>query len=129
VAAAATCLRALYALALWLVSAWLAEAARFGLAAGVAVGTKFSAVPFIGLALPALALTRAATAWRQAPGAGPRAWLVGLTLAGLAALLPLALAYRSEEHTSELQSRGHLVCRLLLEKKKKKTAYHDMTEL
>src|SRR5690625_887830 len=29
-------------------------------------------------------------------------------------------ATRSEEHTSELQSRGHLVCRLLLEKKKKK---------
>src|SRR5690625_905318 len=29
-------------------------------------------------------------------------------------------AVRSEEHTSELQSRGHLVCRLLLEKKKKK---------
>src|SRR5690554_7413004 len=27
---------------------------------------------------------------------------------------------RSEEHTSELQSRPHLVCRLLLEKKKKK---------
>src|SRR5690625_6576321 len=27
---------------------------------------------------------------------------------------------RSEEHTSELQSRGHLVCRLLLEKKKPK---------
>src|SRR2546422_8092473 len=29
------------------------------------------------------------------------------------------VAYRSEEHTSELQSRLHLVCRLLLEKKKK----------
>src|SRR5690625_6692804 len=29
-----------------------------------------------------------------------------------------ASAPRSEEHTSELQSRGHLVCRLLLEKKK-----------
>src|SRR5690625_6872364 len=29
---------------------------------------------------------------------------------------------RSEEHTSELQSRGHLVCRLLLEKKKTKSA-------
>src|SRR5690625_6554665 len=28
---------------------------------------------------------------------------------------------RSEEHTSELQSRGHLVCRLLLEKKNNKT--------
>src|SRR6266508_6228200 len=31
---------------------------------------------------------------------------------------------RSEEHTSELQSRGHLVCRLLLEKKKKKIIKH-----
>src|SRR5690554_7107859 len=30
-----------------------------------------------------------------------------------------ALVRRSEEHTSELQSRPHLVCRLLLEKKKK----------
>src|SRR5690625_7107490 len=29
------------------------------------------------------------------------------------------IMHRSEEHTSELQSRGHLVCRLLLEKKKK----------
>src|SRR3989449_2989734 len=31
---------------------------------------------------------------------------------------------RSEEHTSELQSRLHLVCRLLLEKKKKKKKEH-----
>src|SRR5690554_7244604 len=31
---------------------------------------------------------------------------------------------RSEEHTSELQSRPHLVCRLLLEKKKKKNKKH-----
>src|SRR2546422_10178734 len=31
---------------------------------------------------------------------------------------------RSEEHTSELQSRLHLVCRLLLEKKKKKDEHH-----
>src|SRR5690625_5728211 len=30
---------------------------------------------------------------------------------------------RSEEHTSELQSRGHIVCRLLLEKKKKNKIY------
>src|SRR2546422_9409047 len=30
------------------------------------------------------------------------------------------ITFRSEEHTSELQSRLHLVCRLLLEKKKKK---------
>src|SRR2546429_6763570 len=32
--------------------------------------------------------------------------------------LPLGIGQRSEEHTSELQSRLHLVCRLLLEKKK-----------
>src|SRR5205823_13795594 len=32
-----------------------------------------------------------------------------------------ALAYRSEEHTSELQSLAYLVCRLLLEKKKTTT--------
>src|SRR2546429_4276711 len=32
---------------------------------------------------------------------------------------------RSEEHTSELQSRLHLVCRLLLEKKKKKRAHES----
>src|SRR5437870_9600866 len=32
---------------------------------------------------------------------------------------------RSEEHTSELQSRGHLVCRLLLEKKKTNKKTHN----
>src|SRR5439155_27256725 len=36
---------------------------------------------------------------------------------------------RSEEHTSELQSRGHLVCRLLLEKKKTKTCWLDERNL
>src|SRR5258708_21612113 len=36
-------------------------------------------------------------------------------------LEPVAVELRSEEHTSELQSPDHLVCRLLLEKKKKKT--------
>src|SRR2546422_5191833 len=45
-------------------------------------------------------------------------------LQGLGAECPLDLLevslLRSEEHTSELQSRLHLVCRLLLEKKKKK---------
>src|SRR5207302_8080640 len=40
----------------------------------------------------------------------------------LACLILLILGWvRSEEHTSELQSRENLVCRLLLEKKKKKT--------
>src|SRR5690625_7078814 len=37
---------------------------------------------------------------------------------------PPSPSTRSEEHTSELQSRGHLVCRLLLEKKKKLARNH-----
>src|SRR5258708_16430024 len=37
-----------------------------------------------------------------------------------------AVLKRSEEHTSELQSPDHLVCRLLLEKKKKKRRSYDM---
>src|SRR2546422_5654716 len=45
-----------------------------------------------------------------------------VTLGGVA---PGTLVDRSEEHTSELQSRLHLVCRLLLEKKKKQKENHD----
>src|SRR2546427_7417524 len=37
----------------------------------------------------------------------------------------LTKARRSEEHTSELQSQSNLVCRLLLEKKKRNTPLHD----
>src|SRR3712207_8795655 len=37
--------------------------------------------------------------------------------------------YRSEEHTSELQSRQYLVCRLLLEKKKKYSIVHTIYTL
>src|SRR5258708_18115400 len=37
----------------------------------------------------------------------------------------LLLTLRSEEHTSELQSPDHLVCRLLLEKKKNNLSTHD----
>src|SRR5690606_41954354 len=40
----------------------------------------------------------------------------------------LFLAVRSEEHTSELQSRENLVCRLLLEKKKKKNTTDQSTK-
>src|SRR2546430_8504724 len=39
-----------------------------------------------------------------------------------------ASATRSEEHTSELQSQSNLVCRLLLEKKKKKRCTHTASE-
>src|SRR5258708_35624005 len=43
---------------------------------------------------------------------------------GALEFLRRARLYRSEEHTSELQSPDHLVCRLLLEKKKKKSKQH-----
>src|SRR3989442_7815939 len=61
--------------------------------------------------------TRASTGCAPATGApsgcGTRRW---------------SFSMRSEEHTSELQSRPHLVCRLLLEKKKKDCQLHK-TEL
>src|SRR2546429_4438713 len=45
----------------------------------------------------------------------------GLSYGGFFTLIAMTDQPRSEEHTSELQSRLHLVCRLLLEKKKKPT--------
>src|SRR5690625_6102591 len=45
--------------------------------------------------------------------------LAVVVVPALAAQVAGTQSSRSEEHTSELQSRGHLVCRLLLEKKKK----------
>src|SRR5690554_7637537 len=63
-----------------------------------------------------------------APGICPRSYTPGFTLTSR---IRMSLFFRffanhsvdtkkrSEEHTSELQSRPHLVCRLLLEKKKK----------
>src|SRR3712207_8569771 len=53
-----------------------------------------------------------------------------LTLSATAAkdvFAPLVREGRSEEHTSELQSRQYLVCRLLLEKKKKNTTWNYST--
>src|SRR5437868_10383963 len=49
-------------------------------------------------------------------------------IADLAATAVPARALRSEEHTSELQSRFDLVCRLLLEKKKKITTAAGISE-
>src|SRR5438445_8165150 len=52
------------------------------------------------------------TLFRSSRRPARRAWPCGCG--------PTGHARRSEEHTSELQSRQYLVCRLLLEKKKKK---------
>src|SRR3989442_7905130 len=54
---------------------------------------------------------------RRSTSLAPRVLIVGGGFAGVTTALELAKR-RSEEHTSELQSRPHLVCRLLLEKKK-----------
>src|SRR3989442_14069913 len=48
--------------------------------------------------------------------------LVGTLCMAFAWARAARVSQRSEEHTSELQSRPHLVCRLLLEKKKRKDA-------
>ena len=113
VAAAATTLLALYALQRWLVSALWRDAVLFGLASGLAVVTKFSSVPFIGVSLIVLAAVHAAcmhpsatpaavaSTASGAPAASPRAprrslWaarLGGLALAALAGLLPVWIAY------------------------------------
>src|SRR2546429_2070009 len=66
----------------------------------------------------------------QAPSQSPTLPNPIVSAAGRSALPLLAIVdsrpkqTRSEEHTSELQSRLHLVCRLLLEKKKKKHRRH-----
>src|SRR2546430_5533150 len=51
----------------------------------------------------------------QASAGQSKAWIIG------ASVRPVS---RSEEHTSELQSQSNLVCRLLLEKKKKRAPSH-----
>src|SRR5690625_6739202 len=53
--------------------------------------------------------------WQELPGMGIGQDPVPIHVSG---------RQRSEEHTSELQSRGHLVCRLLLEKKKTNDRSH-----
>src|SRR5439155_14457224 len=54
-------------------------------------------------------------AWKKVINAGS---LIAVSTVTMPLARNSATTCRSEEHTSELQSRGHLVCRLLLEKKK-----------
>src|SRR3712207_8433254 len=51
-----------------------------------------------------------------------RAFVAAALASGALVLASLPVLFRSEEHTSELQSRQYLVCRLLLEKKKNRAS-------
>src|SRR3712207_7396210 len=72
-----------------------------------------------GVALEIDSEVPSAVAAEAAPARGKFAALVELTKPRITFLIVLtsAAGFRSEEHTSELQSRQYLVCRLLLEKK------------
>src|SRR5688572_32320438 len=71
------------------------------------------------------------TLFRSMPSASPKRNPI-MGVIPIAALPPVSnrqpakkeAAFRSEEHTSELQSQSNLVCRLLLEKKKTKSINH-----
>jgi hypothetical protein len=128
VAAAATILLALYLLQRWLLSGTPRDAAFFGLASGVAVATKFSGVPFIGLSLVVLAIVR----WlltRKAPppesaAAGPAPlpgtaaqWLGGLAVAACTTLFVLFLVYAPRAaHHPGTDFRFHWAITYLLQK-------------
>jgi len=111
VAAAATTLLAFYALQSWLSSARWRDAVFFGLAAGLAAGSKFSAVPFLGLGFvvlgasqyglrrqgEALAVRIGSTGSKETAGGralpSMRQWVIGFVIVMFFAALPLAVAY------------------------------------
>src|SRR2546422_6785213 len=66
--------------------------------------------------------TRQTDVWYVPPGDRLLVVLVDVRQGSKTEGVRVRLVLRSEEHTSELQSRLHLVCRLLLEKKKKEKA-------
>src|SRR3712207_9167807 len=70
--------------------------------------------PYTTLFRSKAATSAAHPAWLSSPMVGGNAMIEAAKITGITP------AMRSEEHTSELQSRQYLVCRLLLEKKKKK---------
>jgi hypothetical protein len=107
VAAAATVLLALYALQCWLESARWRDAVFFGITAGVAVGSKFSAIPFLVVGFVVLAGAQWVLERRGAgsggahgaaldarpPGVPARPRLLGFAIIVAMAAVPLFIAY------------------------------------
>jgi 4-amino-4-deoxy-L-arabinose transferase-like glycosyltransferase len=97
VSAAATTLLALYASQSWLSSPGWRNTVFFGLATGVAIATKFSAIPFLVLGFGVLAIAELVMRWRADPGAPPaaaiRGRIGGLVIVALVCLVPICLAY------------------------------------
>jgi hypothetical protein len=124
VAAAATVLLALYALQCWFVSGRWRDAVFAGITAGIAIGSKFSAVPFLILGFAVLGAAqgvlarrgrrtatdakgasadqRAASAVRALPESQWRRRTSGLAIMALTALVPLFIVYAplSSAHSS-----------------------------
>src|SRR3712207_8834263 len=67
--------------------------------------------------------------WEEAPAMATTAIARGPIRDVVTSRTPAASASRSEEHTSELQSRQYLVCRLLLEKKKTKKNHSGLSNV
>jgi 4-amino-4-deoxy-L-arabinose transferase-like glycosyltransferase len=114
VPAAATTLLALYLAEVWLGSGRWRDAALFGLAGGIAVATKFSAIPFLGFGVAALSLVHAVPYLRQGRSvlANRQLWLaigasrgLALAAAGLVAASCVALVYGG--HFIYLTDRAH----------------------
>src|SRR2546430_8905074 len=67
--------------------------------------------------------------WRRAEGSPVSAAVrLGKSISAEVDSTAILPTRRSEEHTSELQSQSNLVCRLLLEKKKKRSSTTDISE-
>src|SRR5947208_6708783 len=84
--------------------------------------------PYTTLFRSTFAISRSASSRLRSAGAlpPPRRARSGTAASAAAGVPKRAISWRSEEHTSELQSPDHLVCRLLLEKKKELDRENDL---
>lgn len=127
VAAAATVLLALYALQSWLERPDWRNAAFFGLSTGLAIGSKFSAIPFLVLGLLVLGGAHAVLRWRGSRGAVSAQAarhegsslvdrIAGFAVVLVMASLPLFLAYDLRSSVGNtLQHRFDLAVKFLLQ--------------